>query len=152
MNRTVEYEELLRLFPSLSAAVAVSMHCLFEVNGAGRHIKRVSGQPPQYGAVSITAVPSSTLSVRLAHSWPGEASEKEVLLLDDALLLGIAEGIVREEWPPMGCRITSVKAGYVPSETTPVAVRIAAALAVSDMCRRPGWGRSDGGDPPLRTA
>ena len=81
MNRTVEYEELLRLFPSLSAAVAVSMHCLFEVNGAGRHIKRVAGQPPQYGAVSITAVPSSTLSVRLDHSWPGEASEKEVLLL-----------------------------------------------------------------------
>lgn len=152
MIRILEYEELLRLFPALSAGMVTPMHCLFAVGGVGKHIKRLADQPPQYGEVAIEALPSGTLSLRLAHSWPSELSEREATLLDDAMLLGIAEGIVREEWPPMGSQITTVKAGFVARETTPTAVRIAAAVAVRDMCRRPGWAKPDGDDSPLRIA
>ena len=152
MTRIVEYDELVRLFPGLSAGVATPMECLFEVNGLGRYIKSVAGRGPQFAEVSLKGRPSSTLSVSLEHSWPTDVASSDIRLLDEAMLLGIIEGIVREEWPPMACLITSVKAGFVAAETTPLAVRVAAAMAVGDMCRKPGWGRPDGGEPPLRIA
>jgi hypothetical protein len=152
MTRSVEYEELVRLFSGLSAGVATSMECLFEVSGLGSYIKTVAGRGSQFAVVAVKARPSSTLSVSLEHSWPTDVASSDIRLFDEAMLVGIVEGIVREDWPPMACRITSVRVEFVAAETTPLAVRVAAAMAVRDMCRKPGWGRSDGGEPPLRIA
>ncbi len=149
MNVLFTYEELVRRFPTLSVGTVTPMRCALPVRGQGRHIKRLRDQPPQRADVAIGARPAGVLSVQFNHSWPPGLASDELARLDDALLLGIAEGIAREEWPPMECAITSLEVGYFSGETTPVAVRIAAAVAVRDMCRQPGWeGGELGTSPP----
>ena len=148
MARSIGYEELVRLFPMLSAGTILPMRCVCRVQGRGRFIKQRSEQPPQFGDVEISASPAAVLSVHLAHAWPSDVSPDETARLDNSLLLGLVEGIAREEWPPMECALTCEAVGYVSGDTTPVAVRIAAAMAVRDMCRRPGWEGDGGAAPP----
>ena len=152
MDVLFTYEELVRRFPTLSVGTVTPMRCTLPVHGRGRHIKRLREQPPQCADVIIGAVPAGILSVHFRHSWPTGINSDELARLDDALLLGIAEGISREEWPPMECAITSLEVGYFSGETTPVAVRIAAAVAVRDMCRQPGWEGGESGASPLDVA
>jgi len=133
-----EYGELIRLFPTLSVGTVTAMRCVAPVRGRGRHVKRLVDQPPQYGDVALAAAPAGTLSIQFEHAWPSELRRDEVARLDDSLLLGLVEGIAREDWPPMECAITSLTVGYRSDETTPGSVRIAATVAIRDMCRQPG--------------
>ena len=148
MGSFFSYEELVRRFPALSVGTITPMRCTLPVRGQGRYIKRHRDQPPQYGEVAIAAVPAGVLSVEFKHSWATGLGPDELARLDDSLLLGIAEGISREEWPPMECAITTLEVGYVNGETTPATVRIAAATAVRDMCRQPGWEGGERGESP----
>jgi hypothetical protein len=148
VGRSFDYEELIRLFPSLSSGTVIPLRCVSPVRGHGTYIRRLRSQAPQHGDVEVAAVPAGVLSVHFAHTWPRELSTDEVARLDDALLLGLAEGVAREEWPPMECALTSMAVGYVGGETTPAGVRIAAAMAVRDMCRRQGWEGNERGDLP----
>ena len=86
--------------------------------------------------------------MHFAHSWPRELGPDEVARLDTSLLLGLVEGIAREEWPPMESAITCVTVGHRSTETTPAAVRIAATMAIKDMCRQPGWETTESGSSP----
>ena len=148
MARSIGYDELIRRFPMLSAALIVPMRCVSPVRGRGKYVKQLKDRPHQFGDVEVSASPAGVLSIHLAHSWPSELSNDEIVRLDDALVLGLVEGIAREEWPPMECALTCESVGYVNGDTTPVAVRIAAAMAVRSMCRRSGWEGLNGAAPP----
>jgi hypothetical protein len=152
MDRVFRYEELVRRFPTLSAGLVTPMRCVAPVVGHGRCVKRLSDQPPLFADVALGASPAGVLSVHLKHSWPSNVESEESNRLDESLLLGIAEGIAREQWPPMECAITSEGVRYIGGETTPAAVRIAASVAVRDMCRKPGWEGGETGAPSPEVA
>jgi hypothetical protein len=56
-----------------------------------------------------------SLKREFANEVAGLPSDERARL-DDSLLLGIAEGIAREEWPPMECATTSLEVGYFSGE------------------------------------
>ena len=135
---TFDRDRLTSLFPALEWDSPTVVRCTEETRGEGRYV-RASGSRPRYGQVSIVCSPAFALSVRLEHRWPDEASPEERAALDEALLAGIMEGLTSEEYPAWLCAISTIDVRYVPEQTTGQAVKAAAAMAIQDALRRPGW-------------
>ncbi len=135
---TFDRDRLTSLFPALEWDSPTVVRCTEKTRGEGRYVK-TSGSRPRHGQVSIVCSPAFVLSVRLEHRWPDDVSPEERTALDEALLAGIMEGLTSEEYPAWLCAISAINVGYLPEQTTGQAVKAAAAMAVQDALRRPGW-------------
>ncbi len=135
---TFDRDRLTSLFPDLGWDSPTVVRCTESTRGEGRYVKASRGKP-RYGQVSIVCSPAFVLSVRLEHRWPDDVSAEERTALDEALLGGIMEGLTSEEYPAWLCAISTIDVRYVPEQTTGQAVKAAAAMAIQDALRRPGW-------------
>jgi hypothetical protein len=134
--------ELTALFPFLTDR-RVGFRCTNEVPGRGRYIKSVRGRE-QFADVALRAKPHPSFAVRFAHTWPDAVSPEEVKELDHSLLRGVVERLHLSP-PHVGeCVIVTEAVRYRPGDTTPLAVTIAASMAITDILKRAGW---IGGEP-----
>jgi hypothetical protein len=141
MTRQWDAGELAQLFPALGTSPSTSVRCVQRVVGQGRYIKEGQGGR-HFGDLAVSASPAPELSVRLSHAWPSDLPPAEGRDLDRAILEGIVEGLLRALPRPIACAIRTENATYLRGDTTIMAVRIAASMAVQHLCSQPGW---DGG-------
>ena len=149
--RILTWNDLLARFPELSGGVCCPMRCEFPIAGKGRHPARGFGSSRPVAEIGLSARPAARLFFEFRHCWPEGASPVEAAALEEALVLGLAEGVLREEWTPMGCSMvcTDVQCSDLADVA---AVRIAAARAVQDVCRQVGWIKETEDEPPLEPA
>ena len=135
---TFDRDRLTTLFPTLGWDSPTVVRCTEETSGEGTYVK-TNPRRPRYGHVSLVCSPAFVLSVRLQHHWPDDAPARIRPALDEALLAGMMDGLTAEEYPAWLCTVRTVTVRYVPEQTTPQAVKRAAALAVQDALRRRTW-------------
>jgi len=128
-----------------------TLACVERVAGRGKLLKRSSdGLRSQFADVALHAEPAAFFEVQFDHSWPPELSSSEATELDQALLRGIIESLLRPPARLDQCMIVTDMVAYRSGETTPPAVSIAASLALVDVLKKGGWYGDD--SPPPATA
>jgi hypothetical protein len=135
---TYDRDRLTALFPALEWDSPTVVRCTEDTTGEGRCI-RANRSRRRFSQVAVMCSPAFVVSVSLEHSWPDDVSPEERTALDEALLSGIMQGLTSGEYPAWLCAISTLSVAYVPEQTTPHAVRVAAAAAIQDALRRRSW-------------
>jgi hypothetical protein len=125
-------------FPALEWDSPTVVRCTDDTAGEGR-CRQADGSRRHYSQVSLRCSPAFVLSVHLDHAWPRHVRAEERAALDEALLSGIMEGLSSEEYPAWLCAVSTLTVAYVPKQTTRQVVKAAAAAAIQDALRHPGW-------------
>jgi hypothetical protein len=106
--------------------------------GSGRYIRDTEAGP-EFGHVALEASPAPAFGLRCTHRWPHSVPQADVEHLDAALLEGLFETIAGLQEPLRECIVSSTFVEHQGDLTTTKAVRIAAAMALTDLVRRAGW-------------
>jgi hypothetical protein len=138
VRRTWSLGELHGLFQNLRQSEVFLLRCKTDTPGVGKCIKE-STAARQYAEVALEGTPAAQLSVSFGHDWLPEIGAARATELDDALLRGIIEALAKRCYlAAWGCAVRTEFATC--GETTaPLAVKIAAALAIEDMIRQADW-------------
>lgn len=138
VRRTWTLADLQGLFQNLRQSDAFLLRCKDATVGVGKCIKE-SAATRQYAEIGVEGSPSAHLSVSFGHDWLPEVGAARATEFDDAVLRGIVEGLAKRCYlAAWGCAVRTEFATCGES-TSPVAVQIAAALAVEDMIRKANW-------------
>ena len=130
--------DLLREFPEIQHEKPVVFRCREPTVGKGHFLKQVWGGP-QFADVFVEVTPADTLCITLGHEWPVGLPSEKMAELDRALLSGILAAMAeRGHLALWGCRIKST-AVLFDERTSPISIRVAAALAVHDMMGTAVW-------------
>jgi hypothetical protein len=136
-------DDLLAMFPKLSRGTRRVLRCLWRTSGEGRSIRERGGVKVS-ACVSLSAMPASDFSFRVACPWPNELGPTEMQALESELLRGILEGTVTCEDPPWQCRLECTSLDVTSAEHAGPLVRQAASLAVQDLVQGGGWEATGG--------
>jgi len=142
LSVSFDRDRLTSLFPALDWDAPTVVRCTEEVRGEGRYVQAAGptlGHLAVLGHVSVLCAPAFAVSVTFEHQWPDEVPPEQRAAFDEALLSGMMEGLTSEEYPAWLCALRTADVSYVPEQTTAETVKSAAALAVQDALRRPGW-------------
>jgi hypothetical protein len=149
VTRLWTLDDLARNYPDLADGRA-TLACVERVAGRGRHLKRSpDGLRSQFADVALHTEPAASFEVRFDHSWPPDVSSNEATDLDQALLRGIVESLLRPPARLDQCMIVTDMVSYASSETNPLAVSIAASLALVDVLKKGGWYGDDSPPPAV---
>jgi hypothetical protein len=129
--------DLTQQYPEL-ATVGSVFRCTRAASGHGRYIK-VSGSRRLFADVTVRIEPYETLVLHLHHTWPSHLPEQEREALDEALFRGLMDAICHPGHQLYGCRVATETATYENGETIPLAVTIAAHMAVFDVVKQGNW-------------
>jgi hypothetical protein len=130
--------ELLEMLPHVRRESSVMLTCTHASDGHGRYVKEESGRK-EFADVRLRVLPAGRFSLQRLHEWPSAVAIEDAEELDRALLWGIADGTVRMAKPAWGCRIECLAADFSPGKAAPVAVRIAAGLAMQNAVDNGHW-------------
>ena len=127
--------DLLARFPELLAGMGARPTDL--ATGQGRYIKD-TGSRRQFADVSVEGRPAEQLTITLGHEWPPEVTQEQRTSLDQALVRGLFEAVLRHEPAALGCHLVTTHVVHH-QDISEVAVRIAASMAFQDMARKTDW-------------
>src|SRR6185503_15956411 len=118
--------ELVTKFPGLAEAVS-AFRCARATAGHGRFYRERDGVRMS-GDVVIAVELHESLHVELRHTWPADVLASDAL--DQAVLEGLIDGLLQPGCHLFGCRISTLSVEVVADQTTEMAVRLAACMAV----------------------
>ena len=143
MNRLFSLSDLTWAFPAIRER-RQGYFCTSVISGVGRWIKASpEGVREEFAEVRLQAEPGNSFEVQLGHAWPWSVRIEDRDALDEALLKGVIDAILRPRLHVHQCRIVTTGVDCRPGATAVKAVGLAAALAVADMLQRGGWDGDD---------
>jgi hypothetical protein len=141
------FDDLAGRYPDLLDGRA-TLACVERLVGRGKYLKRSSdGLRSLFADVALHTEPAASFEVRFDHSWPVDVPTNEAIDLDQALLRGIVESLLRPPARLDQCTLVTDIVGFRSGETTPMAITIAASLALVDILKKGGW-YGDDSPPP----
>lgn len=128
--------DLLPLFPELGEVQARGSFALREpAEGQGRYVKDTGGRR-QAAGVRLRGSPLSELLISLPHE-DQTREDADTFRRERALLLGVVEAIARSTNPAWRCHMQA--AIERDENASSMAIQLAAAMAVEDLCRKGLW-------------